>query len=340
MRELGVLARFGGVLYVMFALLQLTLMLFFAPLSTTAAVAYEKDRRTFNLLLMTSLSDTEIVVGKLVAGLLNILIILGASVGLLSVCALLGGISFGQVANLFAVTAASGVAGGAMGLLIALWRDRTFQSISLTILMVVFSVTGVELFAVTFPTLEFMGVPLKEVLNPYRAMIALLYPRADQITGVVRASSLVYIGVRLTFAALIVAFGTWKLRTWNPGRSEPRERVDEVEAEVDVVETKVEVRRSPVYAELPVTVGAAAAATATATMAPVARGGQPMPRSAHGHDGSLQETGDGGAPFDESSGSTTGLHVPRRTHRRVAALPGPHRRPWANPILWRELSPS
>jgi len=30
-RELGVLARFGGVLYVMFALLQLTLMLFFCP---------------------------------------------------------------------------------------------------------------------------------------------------------------------------------------------------------------------------------------------------------------------------------------------------------------------
>ena len=229
-RELGVLARFGGVLYVMFALLQLTLMLFFAPLSTAAAVAYEKDRRTFNLLLMTDLSDTEIVVGKLVAGLLNILIILGASVGLLSLCALLGGISFGQVANLFAVTAASGVAGGAMGLLIALWRDRTFQSISLTILMVVFSVAGVELFAVAFPTLEFMGVPLKEVLNPYRAMIALLYPRADQITGVVRASSLVYIGVRLTFAALIVAFGTWKLRTWNPGRSEPREQGDEAEA--------------------------------------------------------------------------------------------------------------
>ena len=182
-REVGVLARFGGVLYGMFAMLQLTLMLFFAPLFTAAAVSYEKDRRTFNLLLMTSLSDLEIVLGKLVAGLLNILIILGASVGLLSLCALLGGISFGQVASLFAVTAASGVAGGAMGLLIALWRDRTFQSISLTILMVVFSVAGVELFSVAFPNLEFMGVPVKEVLNPYRAMIAVLYPRSDQITA-------------------------------------------------------------------------------------------------------------------------------------------------------------
>src|SRR5262249_55260886 len=111
-RELGVVARFGGILYIMFAMLQLTLMLFFAPLFTASAVSYEKDRRTLSLLLMTDLSDLEIVLGKLVAGLLNVLTILAASVGLLSLCAFFGGISFGQVANLFAVTAASGVAGG------------------------------------------------------------------------------------------------------------------------------------------------------------------------------------------------------------------------------------
>ncbi len=216
-RELGVLARFGGILYWLFAMLQLTLMLFFAPLFTAAAVSYEKDRRTFTLLLMTDLSDLEIVLGKLVAGLLHILTILGASVGLLSLCALFGGIAFGQVINLFLVTAASGIAGGAIGLLIALWRDRTFQSISLTILMVVFSIAGVEAFAIAYPTLEFLGVPLVEVLNPYRAMLAVLSPRSDQLTGIVRASSVVYIAVRLTSAAILVAIGTWMLRIWNPG---------------------------------------------------------------------------------------------------------------------------
>ncbi len=216
-REVGVLARFGNIIYWMFAMLQLTLVLFFAPLFTAAAVSYEKDRRTFTLLLMTDLSDLEIVLGKLVAGLLNILTILGASVGLLSLCVFFGGISFGQVINLFAVTAASGMAGGALGLLIALWRDRTFQSISLTILMVVFSVAGVEAFAMAFPTLEFMGVPLVEVLNPYRAMLAVLYPRSDQLTGVVRASSLVYITVRMTFAV-----GAGRLRNMETAEMEPR----------------------------------------------------------------------------------------------------------------------
>jgi hypothetical protein len=34
---------------------------------------------------------------------------------------------------------------------------------------------------------------------------------------------------------------------------------------------------------------------------------------------------------------TTGLHVPRRTHRRIAPAAKPYRHPWSNPILWREL---
>ena len=94
-----------------------------------------------------------------------------------------------------------------------------------------------------FPTLEFMGVPLVEVLNPYRAMLAVLYPQTDQLTGVVRASSVVYIACRLTFAAALVAFGTWKLRKWNPGRNEPRELREE--GEVEVVETLVEIDEEP-----------------------------------------------------------------------------------------------
>ena len=44
-----------------------------------------------------------------------------------------------------------------------------------------------------------------------------------------------------------------------------------------------------------------------------------------------------GPPQSGAVGATTGLHVPRRTHRRVAKAGGQWRRPWSNPILWREL---
>jgi len=322
-KELGVIARFGGVLYGMIAILQLTLILFFAPLLTAASIAHEKDRRTFLLLLMTDLSDLEIVLGKMVAALLNILASLAAGAGLLSLCALFGGISFGQVATLMAVTASSGVAGGAMGLLVALWRDRSFQAISLTILMVVFSVAGVEAFARAFPTVTALGVPLAEVLNPYRAMFAVIYPRSDEVAGVMGASSLVYILVRLAGAALLVAFATVMLRVWNPGRDEPREQ-REGEGQAELVETLVEVEEADVDA--PVAVGSTASGVDTA-MAGSRRG--PVLSPAHpGRDPGRSS----GEP-----GPTTGLHVPRRTHRRITRTAGEYRRPWSNPILWREM---
>ncbi len=182
-RELGVLARFGGDPLRDVRLAPADAHALLRPAFHGRGGRVRKGSPHIHLALMTDLSDPEIVLGKLVAGLLEHPDHPGGKRRADLALRPLGGISFGQVVNLFAVTAASGVAGGAMGLLIALWRDRTFQSISLTILMVVFSVTGVEPFASPFPTLEFMGVPLEEVLNPYRAMIAVLYPRADQITG-------------------------------------------------------------------------------------------------------------------------------------------------------------
>ena len=244
--------------------------------------------------------------------------------GFLSICAFFGGISFAQVLNLFLVTAASGVAGGALGLLVALWRDRTFQSIALTILMVVFSVAGVEVFAILFPTLEFLGVPLVEVLNPYRAMMAVLYPQTDQVTGVVRASSLVYIAVRLTFAAALVAFGTWMLRKWNPGKNEPRELREG--AEVEAVETLVEIEEET--AEEPVAVGASARALSGHSAVGISDRRQAV---------ATEPTANGHGNGPDTAGPTTGLHVPRRTHRRIVAKARPYRHAWANPILWREL---
>ncbi len=324
--EFGILARFGDIIYGIFAVLQLTLIMFFAPLFTAASIAHEKDRRTFVLLLMTDLSDLEIVLGKLVAGLIVILTALGAGAGMLSLCPLFGGISFGQVATLFAVTASSGVAGGALGLVIALWRDRAFQSISLTILMVVLSVTGVEAFAIAFPTLTAFGVPLAEVFNPYRAILSVLYQRSTDLAGVFGWSSVVYILARLTFAASLVAFGTWKLRVWNPGRNEPRELREGEEA---AAETLVEVVEQKAESEPELAVAS------TSTSAAVGgSGSRPLAVAARQLD--QGDSGDGSDAGDEAGG-TTGLHVPRRTHRRIARAAGVYRKPWSNPIIWREL---
>ena len=62
---IGDLARFGSILFLILAPLQLALLTFLAALRAASAVALEKDRKTILLLLMTRLSNHERVLGQL-----------------------------------------------------------------------------------------------------------------------------------------------------------------------------------------------------------------------------------------------------------------------------------
>jgi len=107
---LGDTARFGGMLFQLYAIVQLTLVLFFSALSAASAVALEKDRRTFILLLLTDLRSYEIVLGKLFGSLLQIALLLAGVIPLLASLLLLGGVSFPQVMQTMLVLAATAIA--------------------------------------------------------------------------------------------------------------------------------------------------------------------------------------------------------------------------------------
>lgn len=334
---LSILSRFGAILFSFFAYLQLTLMLFFAPIASATAVAHEKDRRTFVLLLMTDLRDVEIVVGKLVASLLQILTLLLTSLPVFSLCLLLGGVSFGQVIDAFLVTFAAGMFGGALGMIVALWRDRTFQSIALTVLLVVLVLIFGEAASLLLPESSLLAT----ALSPFQAIGEAIRPRPDRIVGPLSASSLAFSAIYLGATGLVVLVSIARLRVWNPGRNEPREqREGEAEGDAEVVEQLYEVDEVELSRPEPAAVGALIAAQVAE-----ARGDAPAPPPVSVAGDGVGDDGDGGV---EGNGDrprsltftrreTTGLHVPRRTHRRVVRQARPHRRVWTNPILWREL---
>src|SRR5207244_865255 len=100
-------------------------------------ITQEKDRRTFVLLLLTDLRNYEIVLGKLFGSLLQILFFLLAAVPLLGLTLLLGGVAPTQVVEALVVLAGTAVAAGSLGGLVALWREKTFQALALTVLFIV-----------------------------------------------------------------------------------------------------------------------------------------------------------------------------------------------------------
>ena len=63
-RDVSDLAQFAGLVFQILAPLQLALAVFFSAMLAASAVAQEKDRRTFVLLLLTNLSNQELVLGN------------------------------------------------------------------------------------------------------------------------------------------------------------------------------------------------------------------------------------------------------------------------------------
>ena len=134
-RNVGDMARFGVALFQFLAPLQLVLAVFFSALGSASAVAQEKDRRTLELLLLTNLSNSELVLGKLLASMLNVLVLLAAGLPFFMLIVLFGGVSFEQILRVFAVTFVTALAAGSLGSTIALWREKTFQTLALTALV-------------------------------------------------------------------------------------------------------------------------------------------------------------------------------------------------------------
>ncbi len=213
---LGETASFGLLLFQIVAFVQLLLTLFFAALSAAGAVSQEKDRRTFVLLLLTDMRDYEIVLGKLLGALLPILILLLVSAPVLAMLLLLGGIDPEQVLQAMLVLLASAVAAGSLGGLIALWRDKTYQALALSVLFLVLYICLTQGLGTVGPALS-VGTDWPTVqawLDPFLAMQTVLEPPADGSSGLAPAYGFVL--VMFVWCALMNGVGIWKLRAWNP----------------------------------------------------------------------------------------------------------------------------
>lgn len=222
-QDIGDLARFGAILFQILAPLQLVWAAFFSAMLAAAAVAHEKDRRTLILLLLTNLSNSELVLGKLMASILNVLVMLAAAVPLFMAAALLGGISFSQIAWAFAITFSSALACGSLGSLLALWREKTFQALSLTVLVLVLWVAGWEIVAAGACGDIIAGVPCRVLaagMSPWRAILEAIQPniRSQPALGALGNSINLYLLSSLGAAVLLNAIAIAMVRVWNPSR--------------------------------------------------------------------------------------------------------------------------
>jgi ABC-type transport system involved in multi-copper enzyme maturation permease subunit len=217
-RSLGDVARFGSLIFDIFCLVQLSLVLFFALLLAASGVAQEKDRQTLILLLMTDLRDYELVFGKLFASLLMVLALIVVSIPALFFVLLLGGTGMDQVIWALVICAASALPAGSWGLLVAYWRDKTFQTLSVSVLGLVIFLGLVEGIVAALPAgsaaAHWIGL-----LDPYRVLLSILDPlRGHHGLTPAHVSCWDFLLVMAAAAVVINGVTLLRLRVWNPSR--------------------------------------------------------------------------------------------------------------------------
>jgi ABC-type transport system involved in multi-copper enzyme maturation permease subunit len=125
--RLADLAAIGSQLFLALVGTQLVLILLAAPASMAGAICDEKARGNLAQLLATGLSATEIVLGKLASRLVWVLALLGCSLPVLFLAALLGGIDAEALLGAFAVTFGLAVFACALALALSVEGTRTHE---------------------------------------------------------------------------------------------------------------------------------------------------------------------------------------------------------------------
>jgi ABC-type transport system involved in multi-copper enzyme maturation permease subunit len=201
----GDTARFAATLFRILAPLQLTLAMLAAALTAVVAVSVEKDRRTLELLLVSRLSDAQLVVGKFLGSAVRVLLMLLAAVPVFAIAALYGGIEPLQVARVFAVTVLAAVAAAGLANAVAFWRDTSFQSLAFTIFLLVAWTAVGEAVAAGW------GAAAGAAVSPARAVFAAVAPAAA-------APVWPFAGFCLTTILAATGLAVARVRPWNVAR--------------------------------------------------------------------------------------------------------------------------
>jgi ABC-type transport system involved in multi-copper enzyme maturation permease subunit len=125
-------AAVGQSLYFAIVGTQLALVLLAAPAATAGSICLDKARGTLAHLLVTDLSDAEIVLGKLAARLVPVVGFVACALPVMALGTLLGGIDPVALSGAFLVTLGVALLGASLALALSVWASKTHEVLMAT----------------------------------------------------------------------------------------------------------------------------------------------------------------------------------------------------------------
>lgn len=174
----------GADLFTALAVLQMLLIVFIAPATTSATISGERQRQTLDLLLVTRLSSLGIILGKLTAALSFDLLLIICSLPIFSLVFLFGGVGPNQVAEIFVLFVTTMLCFGSMGILISALARRANTATIVTYVVVLLLTLGLAMVTIYFAAIGLTigdgasPLPLTAYVDPVFALLTVL-PNSD-----------------------------------------------------------------------------------------------------------------------------------------------------------------
>jgi ABC-type transport system involved in multi-copper enzyme maturation permease subunit len=129
-------ALIGQSIFGVILVLQTLLTLLLAPALTSGAVSMEREKQTLELLITTPVSTLGLVLGKLVSSLAYVVLLILASIPLMSLAFVFGGIAPDDVVRAYVVLLATAFGMGSIGLFLSAWLKRTQVATAIALIVV------------------------------------------------------------------------------------------------------------------------------------------------------------------------------------------------------------
>ncbi len=179
----------------------------------STSIGGEIRQRTLSVLMTTPINSLQIVMGKLLSGLLQVTLLLAISLPLLAIIRVFGGVPWGHVVSGLCITLTAAVFAGALSLLLSMTARHAY-TVVLTImtgyLLVFGACSGLigllsawGLFGSTFAEV------ILYVLNPFGALHAVL--SLGKTAGVI-SSWPVHCAIMLSATVGVVSLAVWRFR--------------------------------------------------------------------------------------------------------------------------------
>ncbi len=145
-----------------------------AALMLSSSLGDEMRRGTLGVLLTTPITSLHIVVGKLLSGLLQVVLLLGISLPALAILRCLGGLSWEEVRAGFCIVLSAAVFAGALSLLLSTYYPHPYRAISAGAVTYLVLFAGLPFVAICLVQVGVLNGPLTasllDLLNPFRAI--------------------------------------------------------------------------------------------------------------------------------------------------------------------------